>query len=212
MKPPTEREKLLGDIERMLAEAPDEASRQDLLRLRESLNSPQMRDMAKAIETSPPREASELVLLFHVPALPMPLTAAVCVFASAFSLYAAMLAWSNPLIVMGGQLINLWLVAVVFGALTALFTALSFKRSFSVRIDAQGMATRFAGKRWQHLRVGAAAWKDLRGLQERDDRVLEVRLATGGPLEVPMKLVNYKILKHHLDNMVMLYGDRTPPP
>jgi hypothetical protein len=34
MKPPTEREKLLGDIERMLAEAPDEASRQDLLRLR----------------------------------------------------------------------------------------------------------------------------------------------------------------------------------
>jgi hypothetical protein len=25
-----------------------------------------------------------------------------------------------------------------------------------------------------------------------------------------MKLVNYKVLKHHLDNMVMLYGDRAP--
>ena len=170
-----------------------------------------MRDMAQAIETSPPRNASELILLFHVAVLPLPLTAAVCVLASALSLYAAMLGWSNPLILIGGRVMNLWLIAAFFGALTLAFTALSFKRSFFVRIDAEGMATRIAGKRWQHLRVGEARWKDIRGLREREDRVLEVHLAGGEKLEVPMKLVNYRILKHHLDNMVMLYGDRAPP-
>jgi hypothetical protein len=123
-----------------------------------------------------------------------------------------MLAWTNPLIIIGGRVMNLWLFAVLFGAMTLLFTALSFKRNFFVRIDAEGMATRFTGKRWQHLRVGAARWKDIRSLEEREDRVLEVRTAAGEKLEVPMKLMNYRILKHHLDNMVMLYGDRAPSP
>lgn len=206
-KPSTEREKLLADIERMLAEAPDEASRRDLERLRESLNSPQMRDMAQAIESSPPRKASELVLHFHAPLLPVPFTAAGCVLATAICLYAAMLAWSNPLILIGSRVMNLWLIAAFFGSLSVLFTALSFKRSFFVRIDTEGMASRHGGKRWRHLRVGDVRWKDIRSLQERPDRVLEVRAAEGAVYEVPMKLVNYRILKHHLDNMVMLYGE-----
>ena len=92
-----------------------------------------------------------------------------------------------------------------------LFTALSFKRSYFVRIDTEGMATRITGRRWAHLRAGNVRWKDIRSLQERADRVLEVHTAGGGVLEVPLKLVNYKVLKHHLDNMVMLYGDRAPP-
>ena len=49
MQKPTEREKQLADIERLLAEAPDEAGRRDLERLRESLNSPEMIDMAGGI-------------------------------------------------------------------------------------------------------------------------------------------------------------------
>jgi hypothetical protein len=209
-KTSNEREKLLEDIERLLAEAPDEASRLDLERLRDSINSPQLRDMAQAVENSPKRQASELVLLFHVPALPVALTASVCVLASALSLYAAMLAWNNPLILIGTRVMNLWLIAAFFGALTVLFTALSFKRSFFVRIDTDGMATRSAGTRWQHLRVGHLRWKDVRALNERADRVLEIRAADGSIFEVPQKLVNYKVLKHHLDNMVMLYGDRAP--
>ncbi len=209
-KTPNEREKLLEDIEKLLAEAPDEASRRDLERLRESMNSPQMRDMAQAIENSPPRKASDLVLLFHVPALPMALTASVCVLASALCLYAVMLAWTNPLILIGSRVMNLWLIAAFFGAVTVAFTALSFRRSFFVRIDTDGMTTRAAGRRWQHLRVGGARWKDIRAVTERPDRVLEIRTAEGAILEVPLKLVNYKVLKHHLDNMVMLYGDRSP--
>jgi hypothetical protein len=210
-KPSTEREKLLADIDRMLAEAPDEASRRDLERLRDSMNSPQMRDMAQALETSPPRKASELVLHFHAPLFPVPLTAAGCVLATAICLYAAMLGWSNPLILIGGRVMNLWLIAAFFGAVSVLFSAMSLRRCFFVRIDAAGMVTRATGKRWQHLRVGELRWTEIRGLQERPDRVLEVRLAGGGKLEVPLKLMNYRILKHHLDNMVMLYGDRTPP-
>jgi hypothetical protein len=206
-KPLTEREKLLADIDRMLAEAPDEASRRDLERLRDSINSPQMRDMAQAIEASPPRKASELVLLFHAPTLPVAFTATGGVLASAICLYAATLAWSNPVILIAGRALNPWLIAAFFGALSVMFSALSFKRSFFVRIDTEGMATRLGGKRWQHLRVGNLRWKDVRSLHERPDRILEVRAADGVVLEVPMKLVNYKILKHHLDNMVMLYGD-----
>lgn len=204
---PTEREKLLADIERMLAEAKDEPSRRDLERLRDSLNSPQMVDMARDIETSPRRKASDLVLHFHAPRFPVPLTTAGCVLASAICLYAAMLAWSNPLILIGGRVMNLWLIAAFFGALSVLFTALSVKRSYFVRIDTEGMSARVSGKRWAHLRTGDVRWKDIRALREQDG-VLEILTASGEVLQVPQKLVNYKVLKHHLDNMAMLYGDR----
>ena len=208
---PTEREKLLADIERMLAEAKDEPSRRDLERLRDSLNTPQMVDMARDIETSPRRKASELVLHFHAPRFPVALTAAGCVLASAICLYAAMLAWSNPLILIGGRVMNLWLIAAFFGSLSVLFTALAVKRSYFVRIDTEGMSARVNGKRWAHLRTGDVRWKDIRALREQDG-VLEILTASGEVLQVPQKLVNYKVLKHHLDNMVMLYGDRAPAP
>ena len=54
-------------------------------------------------------------------------------------------------------------------------------------------------------------WKDIRSLRERDDRVLEVRAAEAHAFEIPMRVVNYGILKQHLDNMVRLYGDRPVP-
>jgi hypothetical protein len=208
-KSPTERERLLADIERLLAEAPDEASRRDLERLRDSLDSPEMLDMARALETTPKRQASELVLHFHVPLLPMWMTATFSVLASAMCLYAATLAWSHPVVTFEGRTVNLWLVAALFGAISLVFTALSFRRSFFVRVDAEGMATRHGGRRFEHLRVGNMRWKDIRSLQERQqDRVLEIRAAGGERFEIPLKLVNYRVLRQHLDNMVMLYGDR----
>jgi hypothetical protein len=211
-KSPSEREKLLADIDRLLAEAPDEASRRDLERLRDSLNSPEMLDMARAIESAPRRNAAELVLHFHVPVLPMWMTATFSVLASAMCLYAATLAWSHPVVTYQGRSVNLWLVAAFFGAISLVFTALSFRRSFFVRVDAEGMATRHGGKRFEHLRVGDMRWKDIRSLHERPaDRVLEVRAAGGAVFEIPLRLVNYRILRHHLDNMVMLYGDRVTP-
>jgi hypothetical protein len=209
-KAQSEREKSLADIDRLLAEAKDETSRRDLERLRDSLNSPQMIDMARASAAAPRREPSDLVLHFHAPLFPVALTASGCVLASAICLYAATLAWSNPLILIGGRIMNLWLIAAFFGSLSVLFTAMSFKRSYFVRIDTIGMVTRIQGKRWSHLRTGDLRWKDLRSLHERNG-VLEVRSATGEVIQVPSKLVNYKVLKHHLDNMVMLFGDRAPP-
>jgi hypothetical protein len=207
---PTERDKLLADIDRMLAEAPDEASRQDLQRLRASLDSPEMLDVAHALETAPKRSPSELVLHFHAPMLPMWVTATVSVLASAICLYAATLAWSRPVLTLFGQPINLWLVTLMFGAISIAFAVLSFRRSFFVRVDAEGMATRHGGKRFEHLRVGYMRWNDIRSLHEREkDRVLEVRAAGDEIFEIPLRLVNYPILRHHLDNMILLYGDRT---
>jgi hypothetical protein len=207
MQKPTEREKLLADIERLLAQAPDEAGRRDLERLRESLNSPEMIDMARAIETAPRRAPSDLVLHFHAPLYPIPLTAAGCVLASAICLYAAVLAWSNPLILIAGRVLNLWLIAAFFGALSVVFTAMSFKRSYFVRIDTEGLVARSHGRRWAHLRAGDVRWKDIRSLQEHDG-VLEIHAAGSEVVQVPRRLVNYKVLKHHLDTMVMLYGER----
>lgn len=198
---------MLADIERMLAEAPDEAGRRDLERLRASLNSPEMMDMARALETAPRRSDSDLVLHFHAPLLPVPLTATGCVLTCAISLYAAVLAWSNPLLAIGGRIMNLWLVAAFFGALSVWFTALALKRTYLVRFDTEGMAARSQGKRWMHLRTGNLRWKDVRALEERAG-ILEIRGAGGEVIDVPKKLVNYKVLKHHLDNMVMLYGER----
>lgn len=208
-KSPTEREKLLADIDRLLAEAPDDESRRDLERLRATLDSPEMLDMARAIETAPKRKPSELVLHFHVPLLPMWVTGTLSVLASALCLYAAVTAWSHPVITFEGRPVNLWYVTLLFGAVSLVFFALSRRRSFFVRVDTEGMATRHGGRRYEHLRVGDMRWKDIRSLHERpDDRVLEVRTADGAVLEIPLRLVNYQILRHHLDNMVLLYGDR----
>jgi hypothetical protein len=69
------------------------------------------------------------------------------------------------------------------------------------------MVTRISGGRWRTLYVGAMAWKDIRSLRERPNKVLEVRAASGEVFEIPMRIVNYPILREHLDNMVRLYGE-----
>jgi hypothetical protein len=211
-KTPAGHQKLLQDIERLLAEAPDDASRRDLERLRESLNSPQMLDMAREV-MSKPRTPGTLVLDFHDPLLPSVVTAAGGVIAAAFCLYAAMLGLEKPAIAVGDSMVNLWIVAAFAGALSAFFTALSFSRTFTIRFDTEGMLSRSSGSRWQRLYTGAMSWKSIRSLHEREeDRVLEVRSASGEVFEIPMRIVNYRILREHLDNMVMLYGERASTP
>ena len=75
-------------------------------------------------------------------------------------------------------------------------------------IGTLGMASRTSGNRWRRLRVGAMVWKDIRSMREREDYVLEVRAADDHRFEIPMRVVNYPILRQHLENMVRLYGDR----
>ena len=207
-KPPTEHEKLLRDIDRLLTEAPDEASRRDLKRLKESVNSPEMLAMARDLETHRPRQRGTLALEFHDPLLPSWLTATFSVIATAVCLYAAVLGFQTPVATVSGTVVNLWAVAAFAGALSVTFTALSFQRSFSVRFDTEGMTSRVSGKRWQKLHVGAMSWKDIRAIHERtDDRLLEVRSAGGAVFEIPMRVANYPVLQQHLENMVRLYGD-----
>jgi hypothetical protein len=207
-KTPAGHQKSLQDIEQLLADAPDEASRRDLERLRDSLNSPQMIQMAREVMNKP-RSPDSLVLDFHDPLLPGAVTAAGGVIAAAFCLYAVMLGFEKPAIAVGSSMINLWIVAAFAGALSACFTALSFSRTFTVRFDTEGMLSRTSGARWQRLYTGAMSWKSIRSLHERDgDRVLEVRSAHGEVFEIPMRVVNYRALRDHLDNMVMLYGER----
>jgi hypothetical protein len=207
-KTPAGHQKLLQDIERLLAEAPDEASRRDLERLRDSLNSPQMLAMARDLASGKARPSGPLVLDFHDPLLPSVVTAAGGVIAAAFCLYAVTLGFERPAIELGGSMVNLWIVAAFTGALSACFTALSFSRTFTVRFNTEGMLSRTSGSRWRLLHTGAMSWKSIRSLHERaSDRVLEVRAAGGEVFEIPMRVVNYRILREHLDNMVMLYGE-----
>jgi hypothetical protein len=156
-KPPHEHQKVLQDLDRLLNEATDDASRNEIRRLRDSLNTPEMIEMARAAEQHKERRSSNPVLEFH-----------------------------DPMV----------------------FTALSLTRTFSVRFDTEGMASRTSGNRWRKLCVGTMPWKQIRALHERrEDGVLEVRAAGGQIFEIPMRVANYAILRHHLDNMVMLYGE-----
>jgi hypothetical protein len=208
-EPPNEHSKTLREIDRLLSEAPDEAARAELLRLRERLDAPELRDMARALEGSQPRAKSNLVLEFHDPLLPGLFTATACVICAAVCLFAVLEGFERPIVFVGGTPVNLWIVAAFAGACSALFTALSFQRCFSVRFDTEGMMAASNGARWKALRVGAMRWPDIRALHERkQDGVLEVRAADGAVLELPMRVVNYPILHQHLENMVMLYGER----
>jgi len=206
----SEHEKLLQHVERLIEQAPDDAARQELQRLRERLNTPQMLELARELANSRVASGDSLVLEFHDPLLPVTVTATGCVIATAVCLFSIVEGASHATAQIAGHPINLWLVALFAGACSALFTALSFMRMYSVRVDTTGMFLRINGARWQRLRVGAMLWQNIRSLHERaQDRILEVRAAGGEVFEIPMRLVNYPILRQHLDNMVMLYGDRT---
>jgi hypothetical protein len=207
-KAPHEHQKVLQDLDRMLSEAPDEASRDEIRRLRDSLNTPQMIEMARAAQAGTPRRNNNPVLEFHDPLLPSWVTATGSVIAAAICLYAVVLAFSVPMVVVAGKPLNPWVVAAFAGAFSIAFTALSLTRAFSIVFDTTGMASRTSGSRWRLLNIGAMPWKDIRSLRERQDRVLEIRAASGDVFEIPMRVVNYPILRQHLDNMILLYGER----
>ena len=207
---PSELKKVLQHIDQLIAQAPDDPSRAELQRLRARLDSQEMLDMARDLASSRPRKPEDLVLEFHDPLLPTAVTAVGCVVAAAVCLVAVIDGFQSNVASFAGTEINLWLVAAFAGACTAMFSALSFMRSFSARVDTQGMITRAMGGRWQKLRVGVMPWKDIRSMREREaDRILEVHAADNALLEIPMRVVNYPILLQHLENMVRLYGD--PP-
>ncbi len=211
-QPVSELQKLLQQLDQQIAQASDESTRQELQRLRARLDSPEMLNMARELAGRRPADPAALVLEFHDPLLPTVVTATACVVASATCLFAIVEGFNSSAASIAGAPVNLWLVAVFAGACTAMFTALSFMRTFSVRVDTEGMASRISGARWKQLRVGAMPWKDIRSLTERGDRVLEVRAAGDQILEIPMKVVNFSILREHLENMVRLYGDRPVAP
>lgn len=207
-QPAGELQKLLQHIDELIAQAPDEASRAELQRMRARLDTPEMLDMARDLAGSKPARPDELVLEFHDPLFPTVLTAGACVVATAVCLFAVIDGFKSQTAFFAGTQVNLWIVAAFAGAFSVLFSALSFMRTFSVRVDTLGMASRVSGSRWRQLRVGAMLWKDIRSLREREDRILEVRAADGAVFEIPMRVANYPILRQHLENMVRLYGDR----
>ena len=206
--PRTEHQKLLEEIDRRMSEAPDEAARAELAALRARLNSPDVRNLARVLEASPPRRGN-LSLDFHDPLVPTAITAGGCVIATAVALFAMISGFESPIASLGNWTFNLWLVAAMAGSFSVAFAALSFARSFTVRFDTTGMASRVSGRRWQALRAGTMAWESIRALHERtEDRVLEVRAADGAVFEIPMRVANYSVLRRHLENMVTLYGER----
>ena len=69
-KAPPDHQTVLQELDRLLSEAPDEASREEILRLRNSLNTPEMIEMARAAKKSASQRSSDPVLEFHDPLLP----------------------------------------------------------------------------------------------------------------------------------------------
>ncbi len=150
--------------------------------------------MARELESSPPRGPRSLVLQFHDAAATAGVTAAGCV-SRQRDLPVRRHVGLEPSADRrsAARHVNLWIVAAFAGALTALFTALSFTRSFSVRFDTEGMMSRISGTRWQHLRVARCAGRNIRSLQERD-RIACSKCARPAAKcsRLPMKVVNYR--------------------
>ncbi len=208
--PPMEHKQLLNDIDRAMSEATDEATRAELAQLKQRLSSPEMLEIAREMATHRDRgrRARDPVLEFHVPLVPMVLTAAAGVVATAVCLFAVADGLKSPVAFLLGRPFNPWVAAAVAGAFAVAFAALSLMRSFTVRCDTTGLTSRAPGKRFGRLRVGAMRWEDIRSLAERaTDGVLEIHAAEGKVFDIPMRVTNYPVLKQHLDNMVRLYGE-----
>ncbi len=123
--------------------------------MRARLDTPEMLDMARDLAGSRPKKPEDLVLEFHDPLLPTVLTAAGCVIATAVCLFAVIDGFKSNTGFVAGAPVNLWVVAAFAGAFSVMFSALSFMRTFSIRFDTLGMASRVSGSRWRQLRVGA---------------------------------------------------------
>ena len=95
-KAPPDHQKVLQELDRLLSEAKDDASRDEILRLRNSLNTPEMIEMARAARKSASQRSSDPVLEFHDPLLPSWLTATGGVIATAICLYAVALGFQAP--------------------------------------------------------------------------------------------------------------------
>src|SRR5262245_3046368 len=138
-QPPSELQKLLQHIDQQLEQTTDETTRQELQRLRARLNTPEMldlaRDLAQGSNPGRPARPEDLVLEFHDPLLPTIITATGCVVATATCLFAIVDGFKSNTAWVAGQELNLWVLAIFAGACSALFTALSFLRTFSVRVD-----------------------------------------------------------------------------
>jgi hypothetical protein len=208
-QPPTELQKLLQHIDQLIEQATDDPTREELRRMRARLNTPEMRNLERDLAGTRRADPANLVLDFHDPLLPTVLTAAGAVIAAATCVFFAVEGSKTPIESVAGMEVNVLVAAVFSAAVSVMFTALSFIRPFTVRFDIAGMASRISGRRWKRLRVGAMLWKDIRSLHERtEDRVLEVRAAGGDVFEIPTRVINYPVLRQHLENMVRLYGDR----
>ena len=83
---PPDHQKVLQELDRMLSEATDDASREEILRLRNSLTAPAMIEMARAARKSASQRSSDPVLEFHDPLLPSFVTATGGVIATAICL------------------------------------------------------------------------------------------------------------------------------
>ena len=127
--------------------------------------------------------------------------------ATAICLFAVLSSFKSPIASIGGWMFNLWVVAAFSGAISAVLSALSFVRSFTVRCDSTGMTSRVSGARWKGLRVGTMTWPEIRSLREREDHILEVRAADGKFLDIPMRVANYAVLRQHLENVLRFHGD-----
>src|SRR3954471_19360336 len=106
--PPTEHDKLLQHIDQLIEQASDEATRDELRRLRERLDTPELLDMARQMAGSRPAKPEDLVLEFHDPLLPIPLTATGCVIATAVCLFALVDGFKSNTAWFAGSQFNLW--------------------------------------------------------------------------------------------------------
>src|SRR5262245_10680798 len=136
---PGELQKLLQHIDQLIAQAPDDAARAELQRLRERLDTPEMLDMARELARSKPARSEDLVLEFHDPLVPSAITALGCLVAAAVCLWAVIEGFESRSDSLPGGNLDFWIMAAFAGACCAMFTALSFARTFSVRFDTRGM-------------------------------------------------------------------------
>jgi hypothetical protein len=173
-KAPPDHQKVLQELDRMLDEAPDEASREEIRRLRNSLTAPEMIEMARAARKNAAQRSSNPVLEFHDPLLPSLVTATGGVIATAVCLYAVALGFQAPTVVIGQLPLNPWIVAVFAGAFSVAFTALSVTRAFSIASTPRAC---FAYQRQPLAKdpCRCDAVERHPALRERPDRVLEVR-------------------------------------
>lgn len=188
--PPASHGELLRDLDQIIAASgTDERTRQEILKLRAEVDTPEMRALDAGARKTSAKAARPRKVRFRDYTYPqwlmLPVVGGLALVFAIFFASERNLSLAIPLAISGG--LGIWL---------------STRNRFVVTFGGGELRAEKVGDRWAMLRTGSIPTLEIESTRERlHERVLEVHGTSGEMIEIPMSVWNYSFLERILTRL-----------